>query len=331
MTYYAGPQTGDEKPVGGGRNNKTHIGHELFNFMDFGGRVYGFVRTVDRRIKLQRIDPKHQGDTLDDVLIVFVAKQRIVGWYIGATVHQTEVTFPRGISREITLRLKRRKAKLRLQRYSFECPAENVVLLPKYERTHEIPGAVKGGFGQSNVCYAYEDSGKLKSSPWIKDAVSYVLSYNKENLLKNPNADNESDEAATMSEEQAAGFQSNPAIRRAIEKFAMSKAHSVLTSKGYTNIRDTSKHSPYDFTCERDGRKRYVEVKGTQTPGATLILTRGEVEHIASKPDDCILVLVHSVIVSAKETVSGGTTKVVESWRLSPEDLRPVQYIWKVG
>ena len=43
--------------------------------------------------------------------------------------------------------------------------------------------------------------------------------------------DNESDEAATMSQEQAAGFQSNPAIRRAVEKFAMSKAHPALTAR----------------------------------------------------------------------------------------------------
>src|ERR1700687_1510997 len=44
MTHYSGPQTGDEKPIGGGENNKKNIGHEVFNFADFGGRLYGFVR-----------------------------------------------------------------------------------------------------------------------------------------------------------------------------------------------------------------------------------------------------------------------------------------------
>lgn len=45
MTYYAGPQIGDEKPIGGGENNKKNIGHEIFNFTSFGARLYGFVST----------------------------------------------------------------------------------------------------------------------------------------------------------------------------------------------------------------------------------------------------------------------------------------------
>jgi Domain of unknown function (DUF3883) len=218
-----------------------------------------------------------------------------------------------------------------IERCSFECPVESAVLLPKNERTHEIPGAIKGGFGQSNICYAYENDGNRKSAGWINDAVSYALNYGKENLLKNRIGDNESEEAATVSQEQAAGFQSNPAIRRAVEKFAMSKAHSALVAMGYTNLTDTSKLRPYDFTCEKDGKTFYAEVKGTQTTGAALILTRGEVEHINGHPDDCILALVHSVTVSVKETVSGGEVRITESWTLHPDDLRPVQYIWKVS
>src|ERR1700685_1593961 len=332
MTYYAGPQTGDEKPIGGGQNNKKNIGHEVFNFTDFGGRLYGFVRATDRRIKLARIDPTSSGEILKDVLVVFVAKQRIIGWYGAATVHQTEVKFPPDVAREIKERWKRVNTKgFSIERCSFECPVDSAVLLPKNERTHQIPGAIKGGFGQSNICYGYEKDGILKSARWINDAVSYALNYGKENLLKNRIADNESEEAATMSQEQAAGFQSNPAIRRAVEKFAMSKAHSALVAMGYTNLTDTSKLRPYDFTCEKDGKTFYAEVKGTQTTGAALILTRGEVEHINGHPDDCILVLVHSVTVSVKETVSGGEVRITESWILHPDDLRPVQYIWKAS
>jgi hypothetical protein len=39
MTYYTGPQVGDEKPVGGGANNRKNIGHEVFNFTNFGGKL----------------------------------------------------------------------------------------------------------------------------------------------------------------------------------------------------------------------------------------------------------------------------------------------------
>jgi len=331
MKYYAGPQTGDEKPIGGGKNNKKNIGHVLFNFKNFGGHLYGFVRSMDRRINLERIDPTNKKGSLSDVLVVFVAKQLVIGWYRGATVHKTEVQFPSDVSKEIRRRLKQAKTKhFRVERHSFECSIENAVLLPMHERIHEIPGGVKGGFGQYNLCYSYESSGKCKSGPWISEAVSYVLSYDKENLLKNPNADNESEEAATMSQEQAAGFQSDPAIRCAVENFAMSKARSTLVARGYKNVLDTSKSKPYDYTCDRDGKNFFVEVKGTQTPGKTLILTRGEVQHINSHADQCILVLVHSVKVSAvgPVQVSGGITEIRESWTLHPTDLCPVHYSW---
>lgn len=334
MKYYAGPQTGDEKPIGGGENNKKNIGHELFNFMDFSGHLYGFVRAADRRINLERIDPTNKADSLSDVLVVFVAKQRIIGWYRAATVHRTEVKFPSYVSREIGKRLNQAKTKnFKLERHSFECPVEDAVLLPMHERTHEVPGTVKGGFGQSNVCYRYRSDGKRKAAPWINEALAYVLSYGKENLLTNPNANDESEEAATMSQEQAAGFQSNPEIRRAVEIFAMEKAQSTLVERHYKNFKNTSKSKPYDYTCERDGSIFFVEVKGTQTLGKTLILTRGEVQHITSHADRCILVLVHSVKVSANGTirVSGGSTEVKESWRLRPADLNPIQYVWTVN
>jgi hypothetical protein len=244
------------------------------------------------------------------------------------------VKFPSEVSKEIRKRLRQAKTKdFRLERHSFWCPIEDAVLLPMHERTHEIPGSVKGGFGQYNVCYPYQDGGQRKAAPWINEAVSYVLSYDKENLLKNPNADNESEEAATMSQEQAAGFQSNPAIRRAVEEFAMSKARSALVAMGYKNFVRTAEFKPYDYTCERDGKRFFVEVKGTQTPGKTLILTRGEVRHITSHTKQSILVLVHSVNVSGKQTirVSGGTAEVKESWRLRSEDLSPIQYQWTVS
>jgi hypothetical protein len=335
MTYYAGPQSGDEKPIGGGENNKKNIGHEVFNFADFGGRLYGYVSPTSGRITLERIDPAAgDRDKLEDVLVVFVAQQKIVGWYRAATVHRTEAQLPSTVSKEIEKRLKHAGTRsFKLENYRFDAPTDKAVLLPKHERTHEIPGNVKGGFGQSNICYLYQNSGKRKLASWMDEAMSYVLNYGKENLLKNPNANNESDEAAIISQEQAAGFQSNPAIRKAVENFAMSKAKSVLEEMGYEEFENTARFKPYDYTCERGSKRFFVEVKGTQTAGKMLILTRGEVEHIRSYADQCILVLVRSVNVSRKRTirVSGGTAEVKESWSLRSEDLSPIQYFWTVS
>jgi len=334
MTYYAGPQVGNERPKGGGSYNKEKVGHEVFNFADFGGQIYGFVQAKNGRINLERIDPAvGQREKLDDVLVIFVATQRIIGWYQGATVHRTTELFPASVTKEMRKRLKQAPTKpYKIKTYGFDIPTSKAILLPTLERTHEIPGNVKGGFGQSNVCYVYEDSGVRKSAAWINDAVSYVLNYDKENLLKNPNAENESDEAATISQEQAAGFQSNMAIRNAIENYAMLRTPVVLTEKGYGNFKNTAKFKPYDYTCERNGKTFFVEVKGTQTRGKTVILTRGEVKHVSSNGDSCILVLVHSINVTGKKNVhvSGGTADIRESWQLRSEALSPLQYVWTV-
>src|ERR1017187_8903672 len=94
MTHYAGPQKGDERPKGGGGYNKTNVGHELFNFASFNGRLYG-NRTGNGRINSARIDPGSDGvKKLEDVLVVFVARQHIVGWYRGATVYATDAKLP---------------------------------------------------------------------------------------------------------------------------------------------------------------------------------------------------------------------------------------------
>jgi hypothetical protein len=336
MTYYAGPQSGDERPKGGGGYNKKNVGHELFNFSDFGGRLFVFFRAKNNRINLARIAPTARAaDSLDDVLVVFVARQHIIGWYGSATVHKRRTRFPATVAKQVADRINQTGMKgFTLKGYCFEGSKNNATLLPTRERKYPIPGNVKGGFGQSNVCYPYRSNGKLKASRWMEDAISYVLNYDKENLLKNPNAENESDEVAAISQEQGAGFLSNPAIRREIEEFAMIKARSALRAKGYRNFKNTATLHPYDYTCERVHKTFFVEVKGTQTTGKTVILTRGEVNHVNNNnKGDCILVLVHSVLVSGTKNprVSGGVTEVRESWTLRHEDLSPIQYMWTVS
>ena len=180
MTYYAGPQNGDQRPKGGGGYNKKNVGHELFNFADFDGRLYGTARAKNGRINLARIDPDVAGaQKLNGVLIIFVARQRIVGWYCGATVYaSTNATLPISVTKEIGRRLKDSGIRgFKFGGYRFETAVENAVLLPTYERIHEVPGSVKGGFGQSNVCYPYRNSGKSKRSAWMGKAISRDISH----------------------------------------------------------------------------------------------------------------------------------------------------------
>jgi hypothetical protein len=162
----------------------------------------------------------------------------------------------------------------------------------------------------------------------MKRAIEYVQSYDKANLLTDPTAEHE----ATDLLEQAAGFQSDPEIRRAIEDYAMQRAGTELRSRKYGNIKDTSNYKCYDYTCELNGKQYFVEVKGTQTQGKNVILTKGEVEHAKKHPDSCILILVRSVKISASKPVKviKGTIDVWEKWIVHDENLNAIQYKWTV-
>jgi hypothetical protein len=145
-------------------------------------------------------------------------------------------------------------------------------------------------------------------------------------------ANNQATDGAASTQEKLAGFQSNPVVRRSIEAHSMKIALARLQSKGYKNIINTSLSRPYDYTCEKAGKEFFVEVKGTQTAGNTIVLTQGEVENVRENPKSCVLILVHSIKVSGTKQVrvSGGTTVVHEKWTLRSDELKPIQYVWEV-
>jgi hypothetical protein len=332
MKNYAGPQPGDERPKGGGGHNKKNVGHELFNFAEFGAHLYGFARAKNGRVNLTRIDlTARAAGKLDDVLVIFVARQHIIGWYRNATVYATtRPKFPASVAKEMLRRLKQSGTKgFKLGGYSFEAAVENVTLLPTYERIREIPGNVKGGFGQSNICYFSRRDGKSKNSAWMNKAIQYVLSYDKTNLLTTPHAEVNSEEAATAAQEQAEGFQSDPRIRKTIEKHAMKEAQKALEKRGFSKFENTSATKPFDFTCWRKGKTFFIEVKGTQTAGKSVILTKNEVEHAKANPGYSILVIVHSVKMAGKDIAKAGIPEVTEKWDLMEGELTATQYLWK--
>jgi hypothetical protein len=59
MHFYNGPVPVDERPVGGGRYNKTKIGHEVYNFRETGAYLYGYFQPTmsSQMVALERIDP----------------------------------------------------------------------------------------------------------------------------------------------------------------------------------------------------------------------------------------------------------------------------------
>jgi hypothetical protein len=124
------------------------------------------------------------------------------------------------------------------------------------------------------------------------------------------------------------GFASSTEVRRAIETYAMQRAADYFASDGY-EVYDESVGNPYDLYCERDGVELFVEVKGTQTTGDAVILTKNEVGFARQNKKQMALFIIHSVNApSGSGVVSGGEYRVVNPWDIDQGTLIATQYLY---
>lgn len=121
------------------------------------------------------------------------------------------------------------------------------------------------------------------------------------------------------------------AERLAVEKHAVNMAIAHLKGLNYT-VKDVGATQSYDLDARRGSERLYVEVKGTTSTGAEVILTRNEVELNAKRYPSTMLAVVTGIDLNrAKEpTASGGTLTTFHPWRIAPEALQPIAYRYGV-
>ncbi|MBS0246208.1 MAG: DUF3883 domain-containing protein [Proteobacteria bacterium] len=325
MSFYNGPIPGDERPISGGRYNKTKIGHEVYNFQKRNGRLYGYFQPSmkSHAVALERIAPTASDkDSLKNVLLIFVARrigggQFVVGWYKNAEI------FRRGI----------RQSPGKPRGYGHFCWAKlkDCALLPDENRKCEIPSG-KGGMGEANVCYSLEINGSEKSARWIKEAIDFVDDYKGENLLETPESDAMQESAETIEKALARssgqGFPRTKEERDSIEKRAMTVAEGHYKNKGF-KVENVSARRAYDLECRKGKKLIHVEVKGTTSPGNTIVLTHNEVAHASDPKNFCALFVVHSIRLKNKKA-SGGASLIFEPWKLKKQNLKTINFTYRV-
>lgn len=172
MLYYQGFKGSDDRIIGGGKHEADNK-HEIYNFLPIRGWCYGYVRTTNRpylweTIDLKRLsgDKNFKEDLLDDVLVVWVARnphggRYIVGWYKHATVYAKEQ--------------ENKTEKRNGYGYIVKAKEEDCVCLSELERTFPVRNGkeVHGMFGQSNICYA--STKKARSE--CKKIEKYIANY----------------------------------------------------------------------------------------------------------------------------------------------------------
>lgn len=133
----------------GGEYNQHSTGHEVCNFSNNGGTLYGYVQPTGQ-IKIEKVGAGKKDDFASGVTVVWTAGPEsggtaVVGWYKDATVYREAQT----IAKPSAIQKKNGVSTFRIK-----APADKAVLLPVEQRELMIPRAVKGGIGQSNVWFA---------------------------------------------------------------------------------------------------------------------------------------------------------------------------------
>ena len=128
-------------------------------------------------------------------------------------------------------------------------------------------------------------------------------------------------------------WSASPAVRRAIELYAMQAAIEHYTGQGWS-VEDVSAFCSYDLHCEQDDRVLLVEVKGTTSAGERVLLTRNEVAQArAEYPNTALFVFADVAVVKEADgepSARGGRAVVREPWMPSDEDLEPIAFEYMV-
>lgn len=127
------------------------------------------------------------------------------------------------------------------------------------------------------------------------------------------------------------GFMLDQQAKVAVEVHAMDEATAFYEADGW-NVGDVHGNRPYDLVCTKDGVELRVEVKGTTTDGAKVILTANEVKH-ARTFQQVVLFVVSAVSITRDEdgvTASGGDISVYRPWIIDAGTLSPIGYRYEV-
>jgi hypothetical protein len=126
------------------------------------------------------------------------------------------------------------------------------------------------------------------------------------------------------------GFGLTTLERRAVEEHAMKLAENHLTNEGY-NCKITSAYEPFDILASNSMEKFVVEVKGTTSTGAHIILTANEVKIHRERSPNNALYVVHSIQLTRESAgvspvAKGGVLVISKPWDIDQHEMKALAY-----
>jgi hypothetical protein len=127
------------------------------------------------------------------------------------------------------------------------------------------------------------------------------------------------------------GFQLDQAVKVAVEARAMNVATEFYGEAW--SVEDVHDSESYDLVCRRGEEVKHVEVKGTTTDGAEVILTPNEVRHAREKKCTALFILSNVRVERAEDgtvTATGGVRHLYDPWYLDDSALTPLGFRYQV-
>lgn len=124
------------------------------------------------------------------------------------------------------------------------------------------------------------------------------------------------------------GRQNDPARRKAVEEHAQALLEAKYVRDGWS-VTDTHVRNPYDAIAKKRKQTRYLEAKGTETNGRSVLVTAGEVRWAEKYPGECVLGVVSGIKFNSDgqlDETSGSLTEY--TWDPSTGLLKPQTFTW---
>lgn len=244
--------------IGGGKYVEEHgFGHEILNFLPYRGRNYGYGRAANDAIALERIAATNGADYLDGVLVVWVARSVVVGWYKNARLFRKWQDPPTGSNRVY-----------QNDHIGYYATAKTAdcTLLDRDARTLQVPRARDSEGGMGRYVWYAEDS---RYRPFLQRLFAFIESGGKlprRKLVKRSNR----------------AWQVDPRKRKKVEDAAIREVIRYYGTLGYKIKDRQSDNAGWDLEAEKDGVTLLLEVKGLSGPDISVELTANEYAQMTS-------------------------------------------------
>ncbi|MBQ1057669.1 DUF3883 domain-containing protein [Micromonospora sp. C32] len=122
------------------------------------------------------------------------------------------------------------------------------------------------------------------------------------------------------------GWQLDPVRRRKVEDAAQDRLMAHFRDRGWI-VQDVRFGNPYDAMASKNDQTLWLEAKGTETKGASVIVSRNEVQWAREHVGDCVLGILSDVVFTADGEVdpASGTFRIF-TWNPDGGALSPRDY-----